>query len=115
MTLFDDRLETLASLIRQHEKVQAYQAVRARLEALPELNQLVEKMKSHQQDAVFFQKIDKKAAHQEADNRAMKLQREIEQLPLVQDYRSKLQDANDLLNYITKTIEERVNEELKNE
>ena len=34
------------------------------------------------------------------------IQHELENLPIVQDYRQKMQDASDLIQYVTKSIEE---------
>lgn len=39
----------------------------------------------------------------------------LDKLPIVQDYRAKMQDASDLLQYVTKTLEEKINEELGND
>ena len=61
----------------------------------------------------WFQKIEKQRADEEAGEQADLIQHELENLPIVQDYRQKMQDASDLIQYVTKSIEERINEELR--
>ena len=43
------------------------------------------------------------------------MEKELVDSPLVQDYRNKMQDASDLLQYVTKTLEEKINKELTND
>ena len=77
------------------------------------LSHLAGQMKAYQQEAVLFQKIEKQRAYEEAGEQADLIQHELENLPIVQDYRQKMQDASDLIQYVTKSIEERINEELR--
>ena len=70
-------------------------------------------MKAYQQEAVLFQKIEKQRAYEEAGEQADLIQNELENLPIVQNYRQKMQDASDLIQYVTKSIEEKINEELR--
>ena len=70
-------------------------------------------MKAYQQEAVLFQKIEKQRAYEEAGEQADLIQNELENLPIVQDYRQKMQDASDLIQYVSKSIEEKINEELR--
>lgn len=50
-------------------------------------------MKAYQQEAVLFQKIDKTVAEKTAGMQADQLQEELSELPIVKDYRDKMQDA----------------------
>jgi cell fate (sporulation/competence/biofilm development) regulator YmcA (YheA/YmcA/DUF963 family) len=45
---------------------------------------------------------------------ADQLQEELSDLPIVKDYRAKMQDASDLVQYITNSLETKINEELSN-
>ena len=78
-----------------------------------QISDLARQMKAYQQEAVLFQKIEKQRAYEEAGEQADLIQHELENLPIVQDYRQKMQDASDLIQYVTKSIEERINEELR--
>ncbi|MGT2948485.1 YlbF family regulator [Streptococcus devriesei] len=115
MNSFEEALETLVALLRKHDSVTAYQAVEKKIKSLPELSHLAHEMKAYQQDAVLFQKIEKAKAQKKADQQAEQLGKDLDGLPIVQDYRAKMQDASDLLQYVTKTLEDRINEELGND
>ena len=99
MSPFEESLNQLIELLQEHDSVQAFQAVEKKIKSLPELKKVAHDMKGYQQDAVLFQRIEKSKAQKEA----------------VQDYRAKMQDASDLLQYVTKTLEEKINEELGND
>lgn len=114
MSTFEESLQKLGDKLRQHDSVQAYQQVEKRLRELPEYEHLVHEMKAYQQDAVLFNKIDKKEAAHQAGEQADKIKERLAESPFVQDYRDKMQDASDLLQYVTKTLEEKINKELGN-
>ena len=102
--------EELIDLLKHHEAVLAFQEAE---EAIGQVSHLAGQMKAYQQEAVLFQKIEKQRAYEEAGEQADLIQNELENLPIVQDYRQKMQDASDLIQYVTKSIEERINEELR--
>ena len=68
--------------------------------------ELIDLLKHHEA-VLAFQEAE------EAGEQADLIQHELENLPIVQDYRQKMQDASDLVQYVTKSIEERINEELR--
>ena len=105
--------EELIDLLKRHEAVLAFQEAEKAIEQIPQISDLAGHMKSYQQEAVLFQKIEKQRAYEEAGEQADLIQNELENLPIVQDYRQKMQDASDLIQYVTKSIEERINEELR--
>ncbi|WP_373756887.1 YlbF family regulator [Streptococcus ferus] len=112
MTAFEETLDQLCQLLAQHESIRAYQAIETKVQQLPDLQDQIHRMKAYQQDAVLFEKIEKSQAYQAADEKAARIQEDIENQPIVEDYRAKLQDASDLLTYVTKRLEEGINEEL---
>lgn len=114
MTSFDQAVDKLCNLLAQHDSVLAYQEIESQVKAHPQLRGKVHAMKAYQQDAVLFDKLDKQAAYAQAEQEAQALQDELEGLPLVVAYRDRMQDASDVLLYVTKTLEERINEELTN-
>lgn len=115
MNSFEEALHHLIELIEEHDSVRDYQAIEKKIKSLPELSKLAHDMKAYQQDAVLFQKIEKKRAQKEADQKAQQMGEDLDKLPIVQDYRAKMQDASDLLQYVTKTLEEKINEALGND
>ena len=105
---FQKAKEELIDLLKHHEAVLAFQEAEESIGQIPQISDLAGQMKAYQQEAVLFQR-----AYEEAGEQADLIQHELENLPIVQDYRQKMQDASDLIQYVTKSIEERINEELR--
>ncbi len=112
MMPFQKQLDHLASLLVQHPNVISYQALEKEVKSLPQLQEQTIKMKAYQQEAVLYQKLEKFQAYESSSEAAILLEAELNQNPLVQAYRVKLQDTSDLLQYVTKSIEDKINEEL---
>ncbi|MGT2907924.1 YlbF family regulator [Streptococcus dentiloxodontae] len=113
--VFQESLDELLGLLKANETVLAYQAAEADIQKIPFLRDLARQMKAYQQEAVLFQKIEKAQAYEDSDQKAGLIQEELDQMPIVQDYRNKMQDASDLLQYVTKTLEAKINEELRHD
>lgn len=63
----------------------------------------------------FSKKIDKEKAATVSASRAKELEDRLShQSLLIDDYREKMQDASDVIQYITKRIEDQLNKELTN-
>ncbi|MCS4487928.1 YlbF family regulator [Streptococcus sciuri] len=114
MTELEKAIQHLTSQLQNHSSVLAFQKVEERLKELSELKDEVIQMKIYQQDVVLYQKIHKEKAAKQAASQADVLRQMLEDSPLVQDYRQKMQDASDLLQYVTQRLEDRINEELGN-
>lgn len=112
MTLYDDSLTQLLTAIANHPSIQAFKSIEKQMQEHPELQALAFEMKKNQQDAVLFKQIEKERAANQSGKLAETIEEELENHPLVEDYREKMQDASDLIQYITKTIEEKVNKEV---
>ena len=114
MSKYDQAVDKLVQAIQKHDSVQEFQKVEQKIKTFPELDSLVDDMKAYQQEAVLFHKIDKAHAEKKAGEQADQLQEELSDLPIVKDYRAKMQDASDLVQYITNSLETKINEELTN-
>ncbi|WMB29878.1 hypothetical protein N1495_02630 [Streptococcus didelphis] len=64
---------------------------------------------------MLFQQISKPEAAKQSRNLAIETEEGLNKEPIINDFRSKMQDASDLIQYITKTIEYKMNEELRND
>ncbi|VTS26368.1 membrane protein [Streptococcus pseudoporcinus] len=115
MTPYDNSLKQLLAIIEKHPSVQAFKLIDNQMKENPELTALAFDMKKNQQNAILFDKIEKKGAAKQSLTLAENLEETIIDQPLVAEYREKMQDASDLLQYITKTIEEKINKEVRND
>ena len=106
-------VDLLIEKLSQLDYVKAFQAVEMQLRADTSLWADYECMKALQKDAVLYQQIGKAQAYRETASQAQQLEKKLKQSPLVQDYFLKMQDVSDLLQYVTRELEERVNEGLE--
>ncbi|MFC3927022.1 YlbF family regulator [Streptococcus caprae] len=111
---YDEAVAHLKYLLAEHSTVKDFQAIEAKIAELTDLPQQVHQMKAYQQEAVLYQKTGKEQALAETDLKVDQLEKDLLELPIVLDYRQKMQDASDLLQYVTKSLEEKINEEILN-
>lgn len=112
MSDYQESKAVLLASLSQQKVVKDFQRAEKALLARPDLENLVRQMKTYQQEAVLFDKIQKPQAQKQSAQTADQLARDLNALPLVQDYRQKMQDASDLIHYVTGAIQDKINEEL---
>lgn len=113
MTNYEEAVKQLVEAIKNHDSVKEFQMIEQKIKQLPELEYLAHDMKAYQQEEVLLKKIEKMKAAQAAGSQAEQIEDQLSKMPIVQDYRDKMQDASDLLQYITKTLEDKINKELR--
>lgn len=111
MTIYDESLKQLIEILSRHKGVIEFKEAEKLINANPVYRELAYDMKKSQQNAVQFEKMQKEVAEKASSQRASALEQIIDEQPVVENYREKMQDASDLLQYITKSIEDRVNKE----
>ncbi|PCS12166.1 putative cytosolic protein [Lactococcus raffinolactis] len=82
------------------------------MKAAEDLYALEVEMKVLAKEAVLYKKIDKVKAYQETMARSKIIEAQLNESPLIMDYRRKLVVANDLLQHLLQTLESQINEEL---
>lgn len=105
-------LDELLGLLGQNETIKKYQLLAAKIEKSTELAELEEAIKVAQKETVNFAHYGKIQAAKVEKAKADALTATFNAHPLVVAYRDSLYEANDLLQYMTGLIEERVNLEL---
>ena len=109
---YDQALAALLAQVSQHPAALAFQAAEERLKAAEDLYALEVEMKVLAKEAVLYKKIDKVKAYQETMARSKIIEAQLNESPLIMDYRRKLVVANDLLQHLLQTLESQINEEL---
>jgi cell fate (sporulation/competence/biofilm development) regulator YmcA (YheA/YmcA/DUF963 family) len=102
-------VDDLAQKIQAQDYVQQFQALEAKLMARQDLKQQEEEMKALQKEAILLKQIKKYEAYRVTMAQAVALEDELMAEPLVQHYRAKMQDVNDLLQHLTDHIQTKVN------
>ena len=68
------------------------------------------RLKAQQKQSVNFQNYGKQNALEQSEAKIQYLKDEINELPIVEEFRSAQYEANDLLQMMVKTMEDRLNE-----
>ena len=112
---YEEKVAQLSQKLAQLDYVKEFQKVEAKLQADAELFEAQKKMKDLQKEAILYQQIDKMQAFKETSQTAQKIEKRLKKDPLVEQYFLKLQDVNDLIQYVTGEIEQKVNIALEND
>ncbi|MGX6979683.1 YlbF family regulator [Vagococcus elongatus] len=109
----EEALNTLLDLVRKSEVIQEYQKIEQQAKDHPKLQELIEAIKTEQKNAVAFSHYDKPVAEQSAIKKADELAQAFDEHPLVVTYREKLILADDLLQHMTRLLENDLNRSLE--
>ena len=106
---YDELVDLLVNKIENLDYVKEFQQAEQALMAKKDIFKAQEEMKNLQKEAVLYQKVGKIQAYKETSQAAQTIEKQIKHHPLVEDYATKLEDVNDLIQYITGELEEKVN------
>ncbi len=109
----EEKLQELLALLGENEVIVHYQQLAEKVKNNQELKDLEEAIKVAQKETVNFGHYGQINAAKHAKEKADELTEKFNHHPQVVAYREALYEANDLLQYLTSLIQERVNEELQ--
>ncbi|MGC7794800.1 RicAFT regulatory complex protein RicA family protein [Staphylococcus epidermidis] len=109
------KVESLAEKIGKLEVVQDYHNVEKQIHNNQVIKQKMNRLKAQQKQSVNFQNYGKQNALEQSEAKIQYLKDEINELPIVEEFRSAQYEANDLLQMMVKTMEDRLNEYNKKE
>lgn len=103
-------LNDLIEELQRHPIIKDFQAVEEKTRNNQSLKEMEEQIKALQKEAVSFAHYGKPEAERQALAQADALRQAYEEHPLVVSYRQRLQEADDLLHYVTGRIQAEINE-----
>ena len=104
------KVESLAEKIGKLEVVQDYHNVEKQIHNNQAIKQKMNRLKAQQKQSVNFQNYGKQNALEQSEAKIQYLKDEINELPIVEEFRSAQYETNDLLQMMVKTMEDRLNE-----
>lgn len=107
------KADDLAAQIGNIEEVERFKQVEARLNSNQKIKKLINNMKALQKQAVNFQAYGKTEALKKVEKEIDHLQDEIDEIPIVQEFRESQVMINDILQVVSGTITDEVTEEMK--
>ena len=107
-----DEARKLAAMLSNTEEIERFKQVEAKLNENKKVQSLIKKIKTLQKQAVNFQAYDKKEALQRIEQEIDRLQNEIDEIPVVQEFKETQIVVNDVLQLVSKTISRTVTNDI---
>lgn len=104
--------EKLIQMVKENESVKRYKKLEEVINKNTELKSKIGQLKTIQKQLINAQKIEKTKTIQHFQTQYDQLLEEIESYPLMSDYLALQSDINEMIQHITKIIEDGINEEL---
>lgn len=96
----------LQQSIQNLETVQYYKQVEAQIHQNKHIAEQMNTLKQQQKQSVNLQNYDKPVAYQRSEETIQAIQTEIDDMPIVSEFRQAQREANDAIQFIIKTLED---------
>ncbi|WAA13522.1 RicAFT regulatory complex protein RicA family protein [Fervidibacillus halotolerans] len=107
-----EKAEELARMIAETDEVNYFKKVEAKINGNRKVQEKIAEIKGLQKQAVNLQNYGKTNALQRVEEKIDQLEKEINEIPIVQDFKDSQYEVNELLQIVTKKIAETVTEEI---
>lgn len=99
-----EEAKKLADMLASTEEIDRFKQVEAKINDNKKVQQLIKKIKTLQKQAVNFQAYEKKEALKKVEAEIDRLQEEIDDIPVVQEFKETQVVVNDVLQLVSGTI-----------
>lgn len=109
-----EKAKSLARMITETDEVTFYKNAEIQLNENQKVSNLINKIKDLQKQAVNLQHVEKAKALQETESLLDTLHMELDEMPIIQDFKRSQYEVNELLQMVTTVISNSVSNEIKN-
>ncbi|MGF3102662.1 MULTISPECIES: RicAFT regulatory complex protein RicA family protein [Rossellomorea] len=106
------RAEELATMIAETEEVDFFKRAEAQIHENQKVREMIASIKSLQKQAVNFQHYGKTEALKMVEEKIENLEKEIDAIPVVQQFKESQTDVNDLLQIVASVISNNVTDQI---
>jgi len=106
------RAEELAKMMADTPEIDQFKKVEAKLNENQKVQELINRIKSLQKNAVNFQYYEKTEALKKVEQEIDRLQGELDEIPVVQEFKSTQGDVNEFLQMVSNSIANEVTNEI---
>ena len=99
-----DAAKQLAEMLASTQEIDRFKLVEAKINENKKVQSLIQKIKTLQKQAVNFQAYEKREALKRIEEEIDRLQAEIDEIPVVQEFKETQIVVNDVLQLVSKTI-----------
>ena len=107
-----EKAHELAKMIATTEEVEFFKRAEANINENQKVRELIASLKSLQKQAVNFQHYDKERALELTEEKIAKIEQEIDEVPIVQEFKQSQTEVNYLLQMVTHAISNKVTDEI---
>ncbi|TRM06806.1 hypothetical protein FNL10_00135 [Staphylococcus hominis] len=102
--------DCVSNKIKALELIKQYQNVEQQIHKNSSIEQRMKQLKLQQKQSVNFQNYGKHQAYQKSEKEISQLEKEINAIPIVEEFRSAQFEANELLQLMVSTMEQSLNQ-----
>ncbi|WP_096199457.1 RicAFT regulatory complex protein RicA family protein [Bacillus sp. FJAT-45350] len=106
------KAKDLAKMIAETEEVEFFKQAEKQVNENETVQKLISKIKRQQKEAVNLQHYDKREALKQVEEKIDALHNEIDEIPLVREFKQSQMDVNHLLQLVSSTISNTVTDEV---
>lgn len=99
-----EEAKKLANMLANTEEIDRFKQVEAKINENNKVQKLIQKIKTLQKQAVNFQAYEKREALKRIEEEIDRLQAEIDEIPIVQEFKETQIVVNDVLQLVSGTI-----------
>ncbi|QQZ07872.1 RicAFT regulatory complex protein RicA family protein [Heyndrickxia vini] len=107
-----ERATEVAKMISETEEVDFFKRAEAQINENQKVREMIASIKSLQKQAVNFQHYGKTEALKMVEEKIEKIEEELDEIPIVQEFKQSQADVNDLLQIVAATISSTVTDEI---
>lgn len=107
-----EKAHEIASMIAQTEEVEFFKRAEAQINANQKVKEKIASLKSLQKQAVNFQHLGKEKALKLVESKIAAIEAEIDEIPIVQEFKQSQGDVNNLLQLVAHSISNKVTNEI---
>ncbi len=106
------KAKELATMLAQTEEVDFFKKAEKQINEHLRVQEMIAEIKRHQKEAVNLRHYGKMEALKEVEAKIDELHNEIDDIPLVQEFKRSQVEVNELLQIVTNTVSKRVTDEV---
>ncbi|WEG11545.1 RicAFT regulatory complex protein RicA family protein [Pullulanibacillus sp. KACC 23026] len=107
-----DKANELAKLLAETDEVDFFKRAEAQINENEKVQQLIRRIKLLQKESINLQHYGKEEALRQNEEKLNQLMKELDEIPIVQEFKQSQADVNDLLQFISITISNKVTDEI---
>ncbi|OEH94128.1 RicAFT regulatory complex protein RicA family protein [Bacillus solimangrovi] len=104
--------KALAKMVSETEEVDFFKRAEEQINKNEKVQHLMKAIKAYQKQAVNFQAYGKAEALKQAEEKIEELTKQLDEIPIVEDFKQSQLEVNDLLQLISSTISNTVTDEI---